>query len=70
MVAGQRGRASDGCAGPTSLLCGCVSTRRRSSIAMRPRGVRAKGSDVVNAVGPASARPLIRDMQAFSASHS
>lgn len=69
-VAGQGGRASDGCAGPTSLLWGCVSTRRRSSIAMRPRGVRAKGSDVVNAVGPASALPLIGDMKASSASRS
>ena len=46
-------RTWEGSPGPTSLWCGCVSTRSRSSTAMRPRGVRAKGSDVVKSVGPA-----------------
>jgi hypothetical protein len=49
----------EGSAGPTSLWCGCVSTRSRSSTAMRPRGVRAKGSDVVKSVGPARMRAAL-----------
>ena len=59
----SRARTSDGCAGPTSL-CGCVSTRRCSSTAMRPRGVRAKGSEVVKSVGPAHA-PMSLHLRSF-----
>jgi hypothetical protein len=45
------GCTSAGVAGPWSSS-GFTSTRRRSSIAMRPRAVFANGSDVVNLVGP------------------